>query len=250
MRNFKLVIEYDGTAYCGWQRQANAPTIQATIEAVLQIMTKRPVTLIGSGRTDSGVHALKQTANFRCETKLSASIFLRGLNSLLPSDIVIKDCQEADESFHSRFDAISKTYDYHILNRAIPAAIRRQYAWHIRQPLDIHAMRIASEFLLGTHDFSAFEATGSPRAHSVRTIMNVCITTDGCDRDHLVVSIEANGFLRCMVRNIVGSLVRIGLHRTHVETLKTILASRDRQLAAAPAPAHGLFLREVTYTFP
>ncbi len=260
MQNFKLVIEYDGTAYHGWQRQSNIRTIQETIEAALRTMTGGSITLIGSGRTDAGVHAAGQVANFCLETRLTPDVFLKGLNSLLPSDIVIKDCAVADEKFHARYDALSKVYDFRILNRPIPAAIFRQYAWHIRKSLDLEAIRTAMLCLKGQHDFSAFEAVGSSRSHAVRTVIDVNLSghevklaphevklapkdVDG----YVVFSIEANGFLRHMVRNIVGTLVDVGLGKISPEAFEGILMSRDRKQAGMTAPAYGLFLREVRY---
>ena len=155
--NFKLTIEYDGTRYHGWQRQKNDRTIQGEIEKALLTMTGKKITLTGSGRTDAGVHALGQIANFHCRTELDSDVFLKGLNSLLQKDIVIRECCQVEEKFHARFDAKSKTYHYRILNRKIPTAVCRQYAWHIRSPLDLDAMQSALGHIIGTHDFRAFE---------------------------------------------------------------------------------------------
>jgi tRNA pseudouridine38-40 synthase len=247
LQNFKLVIEYDGTLYHGWQRQSSTRTIQGTIEAVLQTMTGQSVTLIGSGRTDAGVHARGQVANFCLETRLTSDIFARGLNSLLPPDIVIKDCAAVNKAFHARHDARCKVYDYRILNRPTPSALFRQYAWHISSPLDLDAMGAAMLCLKGRHDFSAFEAVGSPRSHTVRAVTDVNLS--GRDEDgYVVFSIEADGFLRHMVRNIVGTLVDVGLGRISPGAFGDILISKDRRQAGITAPAHGLFLREVKYT--
>ena len=246
MQNFKLVIEYDGTAYHGWQRQNNICTIQETIEDALKTMTGQPVTLIGSGRTDAGVHATGQVANFCLETRLTSDVFTRGLNSLLPPDIVINDCTAVSEKFHARYDARSKIYDYRILNRPIPAALFRQYSWHIKRSLDLDAMRTAMLWLKGQHDFSAFEATGSSRSNAVRTVINVNLS--GKDEDgYVVFSIEADGFLRHMVRNIVGTLVEVGLGKISPKDFEDVMISKDRGLAGITAPAQGLFLREVKY---
>jgi tRNA pseudouridine38-40 synthase len=247
LQNFRLVIEYDGTLYHGWQRQSSCTrTIQGTIEAALQTMTGESVTLLGSGRTDAGVHARGQVANFCLKTRLTADVFSRGLNSLLPPDIVIRDCAAVDEAFHARYDALSKVYDYRILNRLTPAALFRQYAWHIRYVLDLEAMKRAMLCLRGQHDFSAFEATGSPRSHAVRTVTDVNLT--GRDENgYLVFSIEADGFLRHMARNIVGTLVDVGLEKISPKAFEDILLSKDRKQAGITAPAHGLFLREVKY---
>ncbi len=247
LRNFKLVIEYDGTAYHGWQRQKETPTVQGTIEAAIETMTGKSVTLTGSGRTDAGVHALNQVANFIVDTKLTSDIFRRGLNSLLPRDVVIKDCRGADDAFHARFDVSGKVYHYHIINRPCPTAIFRQYSWHIRRPLELPVMREAMAHLKGTHDFSAFEAAGGSRSHAVRTVMDVGLTTRDEMAGHVVFSIEANGFLRCMVRNIVGTLVDVGMGKTSTAVFQGILESKDRRQAGRTAPPQGLFLREVKY---
>ena len=246
MQNFKLVIEYDGTAYHGWQRQSNTRTIQGAIENALKTMTGHSVTLIGSGRTDAGAHATGQVASFCLETRLTSDVFAKGLNSLLPPDIVIKDCAAVDETFHARYGARSKVYDYRILNRPTPAALFRQYAWHIRNPLYLEAIRTAMLCLKGEHDFSAFEGAGSPRSHAVRTVTDVNLA--GKDADgYVVFSIKADGFLRHMARNIVGTLVDVGLGKISPEAFEDILISKDRKQAGTTAPAHGLFLREVKY---
>jgi len=244
--NFKLIIEYEGTAYHGWQWQKDIPTVQRAIEAALETMTGRLVKVIGSGRTDAGVHARNQVANFCVDTRLTANNFEKGLNSLLPPDIVVKDCQGVDASFHARYDARSKVYDYRILNRPIPTALFRQYAWHVRKSLDLHAMRTAMACLKGEHDFSAFEASGSPRSHAVRNATDVNLTAKD-QEGYLVFSIEADGFLRHMVRNIVGTLVDVGTGKISPEEFHNILISKDRKEAGRTAPPHGLFLRQVKY---
>jgi tRNA pseudouridine38-40 synthase len=244
--NFRLIIEYDGTAYHGWQRQRDTPTIQGTIEAALNAMTGQSVTLIGSGRTDAGAHATGQVGNFRAETRLTSGELLNGLNSLLPPDVAIRDCALVDEAFHSRYDARSKVYDYRILNRPIPAAICRQYAWHIKKPLNLKNMTTAMLCLKGQHDFSAFRAAGSSEWDAVRMVMDVALKDRDAD-GYMVFSIEASGFLRRMVRNIVGTLADVGLEKMSPAAFEQILMSKDRKRAGATAPAHGLFLREVKY---
>jgi tRNA pseudouridine38-40 synthase len=244
-QNFKLLIEYDGTGFHGWQRQRNARSVQAEIEAALAVMTRQAVTLNASGRTDAGVHALGQVANFRCETRLTAADFLRGLNRLLPADVVIRGCQPAALEFHARFDAQGKTYCYRILNRPLPAAIGRHYAWHVRSLLNLTAMRQAAGFLVGSHDFKAFEGAGSPRAHTVRDLRRLEVVAGEGGRIDL--TFEANGFLRVMVRNITGTLVAVGLGKRPPEAVQAILHSRDRSQAAPTAPACGLFLVAVHY---
>ncbi len=244
-KTFKLVIEYDGTEFHGWQRQKNDRTVQETIETALTRMTGEAVVLIGSGRTDAGVHAMAQAAGFKTRSGLNATAFVNGLNSLLPDDVVIRDCVGMPDTFHARFDVKFKHYRYYIRNRALPAAIGRQFAWQIRKPLDRSAMAQAAEELVGTHDFKAFEGTGSPRAHTVRTVLRSTVQSD--DDGRLTYDVAADGFLRFMVRNIVGTLVEIGLGKRTPGDVQRILESRDRSRAGATAPPQGLFLVEVGY---
>ena len=245
-RTFKLVIEYDGSAFHGWQRQTKDRTVQETIEKALSVMTREKVTLIGSGRTDAGVHAIGQSAGFTTRSRLDARTFFKGLNSLLPDDVVVRKCDPMPDSFHARFDVRSKHYRYHILNRRIAPAIGRQFVWHIRKPLDTAAMMQAAGTLLGTHDFKAFEGAGSPRDHSIRTVTDSTIRVAG--DGNLTYDIRANGFLRFMVRNIVGTLVEVGLGRLDKQAVGAILQSKDRSRAGATAPPQGLFLMDVTYS--
>ncbi len=245
-RTFKLVIEYDGTDYHGWQVQKGDRTVQGEIEAALATILKRRVVVSGSGRTDAGVHALGQTASFRCDTHLSADIFQRALNSLLAPDTVILSCTEVDDDFHARFSALGKVYRYQIRNHPLPSAVGRAYHWHMGKPLDVEAMGRAARHLVGTHDFKAFEGAGSPRSHTIRRIMAAELT-DGGD-GMLAFRIEADGFLRFMVRNIVGTLVEVGLGKRSPEGFRAALESLDRSKAGPTAPAHGLFLVEVRYS--
>jgi tRNA pseudouridine38-40 synthase len=245
VKNFKMIIEYDGTDYHGWQRQKEDRSVQGEIEKALLAMTARQVVLYASGRTDAGVHACGQTASFRCDTELAPEAIQKGLNSLLPDDIVIKDCRRVDESFHARYDARSKIYNYKMLNRCLPSAIGRQYALFIRRKLNTAAMRLAMAHIIGSHDFKAFEGTGSPRSHTTRNVMAVELTENADGQ--VTFKIEADGFLRFMVRNIVGTLLDVGLGKTTPEEFKKILESKDRSQAGATAPAHGLFLMEVKY---
>jgi tRNA pseudouridine38-40 synthase len=245
MTNFKLIIEYDGTAYHGWQIQVDKPTIQATIEAALSFMTKERVHVSGSGRTDAGVHALGQAANFRTTASISPRSFQSGLNSLLPDDIVIRSCEIVDDAFHARFNAVGKTYQYRIRNRLTPSAIGRQYEWFIRKKLDAHAMQAAVKMIIGTHDFKSFEGTGSPREHTVRTVSAAAVHEG--ENGRLFIDITADGFLRHMVRNIIGTLVDVGLLKISPEGFKKILDAQDRGLAGMTAPPQGLFLMSVDY---
>lgn len=243
--NFKLTIEYDGTAYHGWQRQARDRTIQGEIEKAIATMTGQKVSLIGSGRTDAGVHALGQTANFHCHTRLSPETLRRGLDALLDDDIAIRECCLVPDGFHARFDVKSKRYHYHIRNQPIFAAIGRHYFWQVRKRLDLGAMQKAVVAIRGRHDFKAFEGAGSPRAHTVREVTRAQLS--GSAVGEMRFAIEADGFLRFMVRNIVGTLVEIGLGKGDPEDMAIILASKDRNLAGATAPPQGLFLMQVNY---
>ena len=245
LKNFKIIIEYDGTSYHGWQRQKNDRTIQEEIEKTLLTMTGKKTVLTASGRTDAGVHAFGQVANFTCDTDLSPQAFQNGLNSLTPDDIVITSCNLADEKFHSRFNAKSKIYNYRILNRNLPAAINRQYAWFILKTLDLVSMRRAAGHIIGSHDFKAFEGTGSPRSHTTRCVIKADIVEQ--ENGLMVFEIEADGFLRFMVRNIVGTLVDVGLGKITSDDFKEILFSKDRSMAGATAPPNGLFLMQVKY---
>ena len=244
-RTFKLIIEYDGSGFHGWQRQKNDRTVQETIEKAIGRMTGERCTLNGSGRTDAGVHARAQVASFQTASRLDAAIFLKGLNSLLPDDVSICECTQMPEGFHARFDVRSKHYRYHIVNRPVAPAIGRQFVWHIRNPLDTAAMLRATGHMVGTHDFKAFEGAGSPRAHTVRTVTESTIQL--ADGGKLTYDIRADGFLRFMVRNIVGTLVEVGLGKRPADAMPAILASRDRSRAGATAPSQGLFLMDVSY---
>lgn len=246
MTNLRLLLEYDGTAYSGWQRQAEDRTVQAELEEAIERMTRRKVAVIGAGRTDAGVHALGQVANVRVDTRIPPDALLKGLNSLLPADIAVRACAEVPDHFHARFDARRKIYRYHILNRAARAAVGRQYAWFIHRPLDIDAMQAAAQALVGRHDFKAFESAGSPRAHTVRAIASAGWEVDDAER-RLRFTVQADGFLRCMVRNIVGTLVAVGLGKIGPGDIAAILSSRDRRRAGATAPPQGLFLVRVDY---
>ena len=244
-KNFKLIIEYDGSSYHGWQRQKNRKTIQGEIEKAIMTITGKKIALTGSGRTDAGVHAFGQVANFYCDTEISPEVFQRGLNSLMPKDIIIKECNTVNEKFHARYDAKTKTYQYRILNRTTPAAICRQYSWFIKKKLDLDAIQSAILHIIGTNDFKAFEGAGSPRSSTKRRVINADLQQK--KKKYLIFEIEADGFLRFMVRNIVGTLLDVGLCKITPDDFKKILLSKDRNLAGATAPPHGLFLMNVKY---
>lgn len=245
MRNIKIIVEYDGTCYHGWQRQPSDITIQQVLEEKIGTITQQKVTLISSGRTDAGVHAINQVANFRTETTINTDNLLRGINSLLPGDIVVKELFEVEETFHARYDAKSKSYFYQIYNSTIRTALHRNHTWHVYYPLDVNAMREALSLLKGTHDFSSFCGADDDAANHVRTVMKADIEQRN---DHLIViSLEADGFLRYMVRNIVGSLADVGRGKTTVADFSDIMGAQDRTKAGMTAPPQGLFLKEVRY---
>jgi tRNA pseudouridine38-40 synthase len=244
-QRFKLTIAYDGSAYRGWQVQPDGSTVQGVIEQALQVITQDKVRLFASGRTDAGVHALGQVAHFDCPKRLDARTLQNGLNSLLPPDVVIMACDMATDIFHARYDAKLKHYRYRILNRRLPMAIGRQYVWHVPSRLDLKSMAAAANHLMGRHDFGAFESTGSPRAHAIRRVTRAEFLTQADGIVHF--EIEAEGFLKQMVRNIVGTLVQVGLGRMRAGDIPRILATRDRRQAGPTAPASGLFLVRVFY---
>ena len=241
---FKLIVEYDGTNYHGWQIQPNGVTIQETIETALLKITSQQIRIHSSGRTDAGVHAQGQCAHFACETRLAPEVIQKALNAVLPDDIVIKSCENVDAGFHARFSAKSKRYRYTIWNDPVPLAIGRQYAWHVRKPLDLELMRAACTKLLGEHDFKGFESGGAPHLSTVRTIYYADIKKN---YGFVHFDIEANGFLRYMVRSILGTLVEIGHARRPLSDIDGIMSAGDRKLAGTTAPPHGLTLLYVLY---
>lgn len=245
MRNLKIIIEYDGTGYHGWQRQRGDITIQQIIEEKIGLVTQEKIKLIGSGRTDAGVHAIGQVANFKTGSKIGERNLLRGINSLLPEDIVIKSLVEVDERFHSRYDAKSKVYLYQIFNSPFPSALYRNYSWFVHFPLDIDNMKTAASQLIGSHDFSSFCAANNDTSDYIRKVINVSINhgKDGITK----FFIEANGFLRYMVRNIVGTLIDVGRGNFSPSEFLDIMKARDRNRAGITAPPQGLFLKEVKY---
>jgi tRNA pseudouridine38-40 synthase len=245
MRNFKMIVEYDGTAYCGWQRQENGITIQQVLEEAIQLITGEKVAVIGSGRTDAGVHALNQVAHFKSSSRLPLNNIYRGMNSVLPPDIVVKEMEEVAGEFHAQHDVKSKVYVYKICNQRLRPVLGRNYFWHIRFPLDLERLKKAAQFLIGTHDFSCFCATGTHVKDRVRTITDIEIKI--CNDGLIEITVEAQGFLKYMVRNIIGTLVEIGRGKRKPEEMKPIIESRNRNIAGVTAPACGLFLKEVKY---
>jgi tRNA pseudouridine38-40 synthase len=245
MRNIRLLIEYDGTDYLGWQVQPKGPTVQGMIEEKLARITGETIHLIGSGRTDSGVHAFGQVANFKTKSQLPAHSIQKALNSLLPPDIMIQRAEEVEEGFNARKQSKSKVYEYRILNRDLRSAFHHEYAWHIPQRLDLEEMKKATQILIGERDFSSFRSVGSPTRTAIRSVIRAEWKKG---RDGFIrFEVEANVFFKQMVRAMVGTLVEVGKGKIDSEEFRKILDSRNRKEAGPTAPAHGLFLKEVKY---
>ncbi|HXG51719.1 MAG TPA: tRNA pseudouridine(38-40) synthase TruA [candidate division Zixibacteria bacterium] len=242
--NIKLTLEYDGTNYHGWQLQPNGVSVQAVVEKAVATFLGAPARVTAAGRTDAGVHALGQVANFVTDRNPDLGKLQKGLNALTPRDIVIREVEHVPDSFDARRDARSREYRYRIWNRPWPSPFECRYAWHVHDPLDLEPMREAIAALEGEHDFSSFQAAGCEAAHAVRRIFsNSLEREDGV----VVYRVEATAFLRHMVRNIVGTLVEVGRgERTPAEFVR-LLEARDRRKAGRTAPAHGLFLTSVRY---
>jgi tRNA pseudouridine38-40 synthase len=251
MRNIRLKIEYDGTRYSGWQIQKNSKdrtipqkTIQQEIENFLSRIIQEHVKIIGSGRTDAGVHALSQIANFTTKSSMPVKTMQRALNSLLPEDIVVTGCKQVSADFHARYSATSKTYSYQILNSPHSSAFNRLYQHHIPYKLDYRLMNKAARELIGKKDFKSFQATDKKERGSVRTIKRLSVKKQG---DIIKIDIEADGFLYNMARNITGTLIEIGRGKIPLENIKDILKAKDRTKAGPTAPAKGLCLVSVKY---
>jgi tRNA pseudouridine38-40 synthase len=237
-------IEYDGTAYNGWQRQENGAGVQECIERALSSVANEKVSVQGAGRTDAGVHASAQVAHFDSASQRSERGWLLGANSTLPDDISLSWVQPVSDEFHARFSATSRSYRYEILNRLVRPALERKRAWWIYQPLDARLMNDAAQLLVGTHDYSAFRAAECQAKSAQREIYEISVIRRG---DRLTLDIRANAFLHRMVRNIIGSLVAVGLGEQRPAWIADVLASRDRKCGGIGAPAHGLTLVGVRY---
>lgn len=246
-KRFKLVMEYDGSRFHGWQCQPGLQTVQGETERVLSLIADKKIDLQASGRTDAGVHALAQVAHFDMQTRMDGPGLKKALNALLPEGILIHHCMLAGPAFHARFSARAKTYRYRILNRPLKPALSRDYVWHVWHPLDRNVMEKAATFLVGSHDFKSFEGAGSPRSHTVRTIYRATLLKEDGNPGVLAFEVTANGFLRYMVRNLVGTLVHVGLGKISPEEIPPILAGKNRELAGVTAPPQGLFLKAVHY---
>lgn len=244
MKNIKLIIEYDGKNYYGWQKQKKGFTIQQKIEDAINKATSENIELIGSSRTDSGVHARGFVANFKTNSSIPPAKFREAINSKLPKDIVILKSEEVDKNFHARYSSKGKTYCYTLLNSDVPSAINRNYVYHIRVKLDINKMKEACQYFLGKHDFTAFKSTGSSVKTSVRTIEDLHIETI---ENYIKIYITADGFLYNMVRIIIGTLIEVGVHKIKPEEIANIIEKKDRKKAGKCIAAEGLSLEKVFY---
>jgi tRNA pseudouridine38-40 synthase len=265
MRTLKLTLAYDGTAYAGWQRQANAVSVQEILENELAAIVGARVPIVAAGRTDAGVHAAGQVASVRLDDEMTCDDLVRALNARLPRDIRVRQAEDAFDGFDARHDAVTKTYRYAVWNGAAPSPFLRHVVWHVMQPLDVQAMASAARALVGRHDFSAFQATGGDAKTATRRLLEsdlrevtlddedaiglppLTIHPPGSEARLLRYEVTGTGFLRHMVRAIVGTLVDIGRGRTPVEAMSGILESRDRSKAGMTAPAQGLMLWTVQY---
>ena len=244
MRNIKLTIEYDGKDFNGWQKQPNKLNIQGNIEKVISEITKEEIELIGSGRTDAGVHAIGQVANFKTNSNIPIEKFAIAINSRLKKSIIIKKAEEVPERFHSRYNCKKKTYRYIINNSDMGSAIYRNLEYNIKMPLNLENMKKASKYFEGEHDFSAFKASGTSSKSSVRTIYSADVKKEN---ERIIIELTGNGFLYNMVRIMTGALIYVGHKKIAPEDIKTMLEEKDRTKAADTAPAKGLYLYKVSY---
>lgn len=244
MRNIKLVIEYDGSNYGGWQKQNNNKTIQETVEKAIKKITGEEVELIGSSRTDAGVHAKGMVANFHTNSKIPGQRFREAINTKLPDDIAIVKSEEVSEKFHARYSSLGKTYSYTIINREEKVAIKKDFCYAVRDKLNIDLMKEGCKYFIGKHDFSAFKSTGSSVKTSVREVSDLHIEKY---EDKIKIFITADGFLYNMVRIIVGTLLEVGKGKISCADIEEALESLDRSKSGPCAPARGLVLEKVYY---
>jgi len=244
MPTFKLTIEYDGTAYAGWQRQPDQPTVQRMLEEALFQISQIPTPAIAAGRTDAGVHALGQIVSFQSDKLLSPEDWTRSLNGVLPKDVCVHKTEHVPDTFHARYSANQKTYEYRILNHPIRPVLNHLRVWHIPKPLDLDSLKEAAHTLIGQHDFSSFE--GSPTDNKNPTCHMHALSIHE-EPPIIRITFKADRFLKQMVRAIVGTLVEVAQGKRSATEMKTILGAHDRRTAGKTAPPHGLFLLNVDY---
>ena len=244
MRNIKLTIEYDGKEFNGWQKQPNKLNIQGEIEKAISNITKEEIEIVGSGRTDAGVHALGQVANFKTNSNISIEKLAIAINSQLKNSIVIKKAEEVEERFHSRYNAKNKTYRYIINNSRTGTAIYRNLEYCFSGELDVEKMQKAAKYFEGEHDFKAFKSSGTSSKNSVRTIYKAIVRKE---EERIIIELTGNGFLYNMVRIISGTLLEVGMGKIDFNSIPNIIESKDRTKAGKTLPAHGLYLVKVEY---
>ncbi|MDP8218119.1 MAG: tRNA pseudouridine(38-40) synthase TruA [Candidatus Theseobacter exili] len=244
-RNIKIKLEYDGTEFAGWQVQPEMRTVQGSVETSLNKLTGEKIRVIGAGRTDAGVHAKGQVAHFSTSTRLTENTLLRGINALLPKDVVVLSAEEVTDTFHARFSAVKKTYCYSVWTAKISSPLHRRITFHYPHVLSITEMQKAAAVLVGSHDFASFASNrGKPEASTVREIMRF----DIIKADSLLrLIIEADGFLYKMVRRLAGTIIEVGRGKISMEELKDILMKANRKYGGPNLPPHGLCLEKVVY---
>jgi len=244
MRRLKFTIEYDGRNYCGWQRQLSFPSIQQTIEEKLQQITQKHSSVVGSGRTDSGVHAWGQVAHTDVDTALDDQALKKALNSILPEDIIIRELETADQGFHAQRDVEHKTYIYQLYPAKTASPLLRNQSWRLPMNVDLKAMNEAAQLIIGEHDFKAFQNQGSTVKTTVRKILKSEFHEAS---PYLIYEVCGTGFLKQMVRNLVNCFVMIGKGKLTLAQFQAFMRGRDRTQSPPPAPPYGLFLKEVHY---
>lgn len=245
MRNIKLTIQYDGTRYKGWQKLGNNDnTIQHKLECVLSELLGEEISLIASGRTDAGVHANMQVANFKTNSTKSNDTILKHCYKYLPQDIVVANAVDAGENFHSRYNVKKKIYTYNIYNSPVHDAFTRKYSYHVKETLDVKKMKEASKLFIGEHDFKSFTALKSKKKSTIKTVDSINFKKKG---NNIEIIFTGNGFLYKMIRILVGTLINVGLGKLSIEDIQNIMNEKNREIAPETAPAHGLILTEVKY---
>ena len=245
MAKYKIIVEYDGTDFVGWQKQENGPSIQSSLEDAIKKITSETVSVFGAGRTDSGVHAKGQVAHFEFSKNISLDNIRDGINQhLRPLPIAILDVKEVNDDFHARFSAKLRTYEYLIINRRAPLTFNKNLAWGVFKKLNMDAMKDAASNFVGKHDFNAFRSVDCQSSSPIKTIQSCSIETND---QHIKLNVSAKSFLHSQVRIMVGTLIEVGKGKFNSSDVKDIIKSRDRSQAGATAPAHGLYLLKVEY---
>ena len=245
MAKYKIIVEYDGTDFVGWQKQENGPSIQSSLEDAIKKITSETVNVFGAGRTDSGVHAKGQVAHFELSKNIPLDNIRDGINQhLRPLPIAILDVKEVDDDFHARFSAKLRTYEYLIINRRAPLTFNKKLAWGVFKKLNMDAMKEAASIFVGKHDFNAFRSVDCQSSSTIKTVQSCSIETND---QHIKLNVSAKSFLHSQVRIMIGTLVEVGKEKFNSSDVKEIIKSRDRSQAGATAPAHGLYLLKVEY---